>query len=122
MGHRLNRENDMRFIVRFSKGAVIPGIYEAADEQGARDACARDAGYQSEADMVEQIEQPSEMVAKECDLSAIPGHARQVYNGWIWVTPGEVEHAWSRGRTREECENEVIKVTESIGVEGAFAE
>ena len=41
------------------------GIYEADTEQGARDACARDAGYDSEADMVEQLQSASELVAVE---------------------------------------------------------
>lgn len=44
---------------------VTFGIYEAEDAQGARDACAVDAGYQSEADMVKQLERPSELVAVE---------------------------------------------------------
>ncbi len=39
------------------------GIYEAATEQEARDLCAQDAGYKSEADMEAQLEQPSELVA-----------------------------------------------------------
>lgn len=41
------------------------GVYEADSEQGARDACAVDAGYKSEADMVERLGQPSELVAVE---------------------------------------------------------
>jgi hypothetical protein len=40
------------------------GIYEATDEQGARDACAQDAGYKSEADMVAKLEQPGELIAE----------------------------------------------------------
>jgi len=43
------------------------GPYEADDEQGARDACARDAGYDSEAQMVETLEQQSELRAKDYD-------------------------------------------------------
>ena len=38
---------------------VIFGIYQAADIQSAKDACAVDAGYKSEADMIVQLEQPS---------------------------------------------------------------
>ena len=41
------------------------GIYEAETEQDARDACARDAGYESEANMVERLEQPSQLKAVE---------------------------------------------------------
>jgi len=37
------------------------GVYEAETEQDARDAFARDAGYKSERDMVEQLEQESEI-------------------------------------------------------------
>jgi len=43
------------------------GIYEAETEQDARDACARDAGYESEADMVERLEQPSQLKAVEVE-------------------------------------------------------
>lgn len=48
-----------------SANGVEFGVYEADDAQGARDACAVDAGYKSEADMVEQLEQASELVATE---------------------------------------------------------
>jgi hypothetical protein len=41
------------------------GIIEAASEQEARDRAAQEAGYQSEADMVERLEQPSEIVAEQ---------------------------------------------------------
>jgi len=47
-----------------ANGAVF-GTYEAATEQEARDLCAQDAGYKDEADMVYQIERPSELVAEE---------------------------------------------------------
>lgn len=50
-----------KFIVS-ANGAEF-GIYEADDEQAARDLCAQDAGYKSEADMVSQLEQPSDLVA-----------------------------------------------------------
>jgi len=39
------------------------GPYEAQSEQEARDLCAQEAGYKSEADMVAQIEAPSWLVA-----------------------------------------------------------
>lgn len=39
------------------------GTYEASSEQEARDLCAQDAGYQSEADMVRRLDQPSDLVA-----------------------------------------------------------
>ena len=42
------------------------GTFEADNEQDARDMGARDAGYQSEAHMVDMLEQPSELQAKEC--------------------------------------------------------
>lgn len=40
------------------------GFYEASNEQAARDAFAADAGYRDEADMVAQLEHPSEICAK----------------------------------------------------------
>ncbi len=43
------------------------GDIEAADAQHARDLAAQMAGYQSEAQMVETLEQPSEIVAKEVE-------------------------------------------------------
>lgn len=48
---------------RVSANGQVFGEYEAASEQEARDLCAQDAGYKSEADMVKQLEQPSELVA-----------------------------------------------------------
>ncbi len=53
-----------RFQVLARSGCSF-GIYLATDAQAARDACAIDAGYASEADMAEQIDQPSELVARE---------------------------------------------------------
>lgn len=40
------------------------GTYEAEDEQGARDAFARDAGYDDEDGMVLWLGQPSEIEAR----------------------------------------------------------
>ena len=40
------------------------GTYEANSEQEACDLCAQDAGYKSEADMVEQLGQESELVVE----------------------------------------------------------
>lgn len=48
-----------------SANGHVFGAYEAATEQEARDLCAIDAGYNSEADMVAKLEQPSELVASE---------------------------------------------------------
>jgi hypothetical protein len=110
-----------RFQVLACRGRSF-GIYLAGDEQGARDACAQGAGYDSEADMIAQIDQPSELVARDVTdiLLAIPGHARQVYHGWIWVTPGEVEHSWARGVDREQCEHAVLLAVERMGVNDAL--
>jgi hypothetical protein len=41
------------------------GIIEAETAQEARDKAARIAGYESEADMERQLEQPSEIIADE---------------------------------------------------------
>ena len=48
-----------------SANDTVFGVYEADDEQGARDACAVDAGYKNEADMIARLGQPSELEAKE---------------------------------------------------------
>lgn len=45
---------------------VVFGIYDAETEDDARDACAIDAGYTSEDDMVLQLEQPSDLIAELC--------------------------------------------------------
>lgn len=47
-----------------SANCIEFGIYEADSEQAARDLCAQDAGYKSEADMEAQLEQASELVAE----------------------------------------------------------
>jgi hypothetical protein len=57
------QENEMNKYQVSANGAVF-GIYKAKDEQGARNACARDAGYKSEVDMVKKLEQPSELIAE----------------------------------------------------------
>lgn len=41
------------------------GEIEAENEQHARDLAAQMAGYQSEADMVERLEQPSQITAEK---------------------------------------------------------
>jgi hypothetical protein len=43
------------------------GIIEATDEQHARDLAAQMAGYASEAQMTEALEQPSEIVAEQAE-------------------------------------------------------
>ena len=43
------------------------GIVEAENEQEAKDKVSQDAGYASEADQVERLEQPSDMVAIEVE-------------------------------------------------------
>lgn len=60
------QENEMSKWTVWANSGVF-GPYEANDEQGARDACARDAGYESEEQMAETLEQPSELQAKEYD-------------------------------------------------------
>ncbi len=47
-----------------SANGHVFGTFEAESEQQARDLCAQEAGYKSEADMVAQLEQPSELVAE----------------------------------------------------------
>lgn len=43
------------------------GQYDADDAQGALDACARDAGYSDEEDMVHRLGQPSELEARRVE-------------------------------------------------------
>ena len=64
-----NGEPVMTMIKQFEVSAndVALGVYEATCEQAARDACAIDAGYTSEADMVERLERPSDLVAVEVE-------------------------------------------------------
>lgn len=50
-----------------SANGQVFGVYAASCEQAARDLCARDAGYKDEADMVDQLEQASELVAVEVE-------------------------------------------------------
>ena len=50
-----------------SANGTVFGTYEADSEQEARDLCAQDAGYKSEAGMIDQLDQPSEL---EADLIA----------------------------------------------------
>ena len=54
----------------FANNTVF-GVYEADTDQAARDACAMDAGYKSEADMVERLSQPSELVATQLHNSEV---------------------------------------------------
>ena len=48
-----------------SANGHVFGIFAASSEQAARDLCAREAGYEDEADMVDRLEQASELVAVE---------------------------------------------------------
>lgn len=50
---------------RVEANVTVMGTYTADSEQEARDLCARDAGYESEADMERQLGAPSELVAVE---------------------------------------------------------
>ena len=54
-----------KFTVWANSGVFGP--YEAEDEQGARDACAQDAGYESEAQMEKALERESELQVKDYD-------------------------------------------------------
>lgn len=53
---------------------TIFGVYVADDEQAARDACAVDAGYASEADMADRLSQPSDLVATEVTITYFVTH------------------------------------------------
>lgn len=59
----LEMEMSKQFLV--SANGTPFGVFEGADEQAARDACAMQAGYASEADMESQLEQASDLVAVE---------------------------------------------------------
>jgi len=45
------------------------GVYSAKKKQAARDACARDAGYKNEADLVAQLERTSNLIATELETT-----------------------------------------------------
>lgn len=50
-----------------SANGHVFGIYAASSEQAARDVLAREAGYDDEADMMDQLGQASELVAVEVE-------------------------------------------------------
>ena len=50
-----------------SANSTTLGIFEADDEQAARDLCAQEAGYKSEEDMEQQLECRSELVVDDLD-------------------------------------------------------
>jgi hypothetical protein len=52
-----------RFVV-FSTDTIL-GAFEAEDEQQAIDACAREAGYESEHDMARQLNEARPLAAEE---------------------------------------------------------
>jgi hypothetical protein len=55
-----------RFILRgVYTNACDFGLIEATDEQHARDLAAQMVGYQSEADMIEQLRKPSGIVVEK---------------------------------------------------------
>ena len=62
------RGKNMQYEV--SANGTVFGVYEADDEQGARDACAQDAGYKSEADMEKRLERASDLVARVMEQSS----------------------------------------------------
>jgi hypothetical protein len=50
-----------------SANDTIFGVYDAESESEARDLCARDAGYESEADMAQRLGEKSALVAVEVE-------------------------------------------------------
>ena len=56
------------------------------------------------------------MTTKPQTLDEIPGGAVQTYSGWVWVTPGGIEHRWSRDRSRAACEALVLEVCQICGI------
>lgn len=67
------------------------GTYEADNEQDARDAGARDAGYQREAHMVEMLEQPSDLQAKkyEPEVRIVADEENSAEAFWAYVNASE---------------------------------
>lgn len=51
-------------IYRVTANGVVMGDYGVNTAQEARDMAAQDAGYESEAEMVQRLDQPSELVAE----------------------------------------------------------
>lgn len=67
-----------RYRYRVSANGHDFGVYCAESEQGARDACAQDAGYESESEMVSRLERPSDLIAElvpDLDGAALRGDA-----------------------------------------------
>lgn len=58
------KEEENMFKYKIIANGTILGIYEASCAQEARDLCAQDAGYSSEEDMENRLEQPSELEAE----------------------------------------------------------
>ena len=83
-----------------------------------------DAAWMEEADHIvsDLIEDALEVAKVESvrdALEEVPGRAREVWGGWIWVV-GSNEQRWSKRPTRAECEQVVAEVVERLGVEDAF--
>lgn len=53
-------------------------------------------------------------------IDQIPGSARSVWGGFVWVVDG-AEQRWSKRETREACEDVVLKACQYHGIDAAFA-
>lgn len=71
----------------------VYGIYEADTAQAARDLCAVDAGYKSEADMVDQLEQASDLIATEVGESSVLVHLALGHRGLVVASFIDSGHA-----------------------------
>lgn len=86
-----------------SANGIVFGTYASDSEQGARDLCARDAGYESEADMVDRLDQPSELKARE--VEAPMNHINLEQWSQSHETAEEIAEAiFSLARSPEEAE------------------
>jgi hypothetical protein len=85
----------MHTLYRVHANGTTFGDYLADDTQGARNACAMDAGYASEADMERQLERPSGLVAEpipcvitlSCEVAKVQAGGF-VYYAEFYVEPG----------------------------------
>jgi len=57
---------------------------------------------------------------KPQSVDEIPGSARAVWGGWLWIAPGEREQPWTKRATRDECEAVTLEACQRLGIAGAL--
>lgn len=54
-------------------------------------------------------------------IEQIPGHASNVWGGFVWIDGDGNEQRWSKRATQDECEAAVMETCTRLGIEEAFA-